>query len=115
MGGSLPLTTSTGTASVPPDITQQTTGGNAIRTNNVQFTPGLNNATAIVNADILEIDTKKREVAYNGVVDGARGRIDVLADFIRLAPGENILEFEDTGNPESESSLKIFYRSGWLS
>jgi len=115
VGGSLPLTSSQGVSSVSENIVQQTSGGNAIKTNDVQFTPGLSGATAVVDSDILEIDTKKREVAFNGVVPGARGRVDVLADFIRLAPGENEIEFEDTGNPESESSIKIFYRSGWLS
>lgn len=113
--GSLPFTATTGTATVSSDITRRQAAGNAIKENNVKFTPGLSNATAIVDADILEIDTKDKEVAFNGQISGARGRVDVLTDFIQLAPGENVIEFEDTGNPESEATLKIFYRSGWLS
>lgn len=112
--GSLPFTATSGTATVSADIVRQQSGGNAIKENNVRFTPGLSGATAIVDADTLEIDTKKREVAFNGEIEGARGRVDVLADFIQLAPGENTIEFEDTGNPESSATLKVFYRSGWL-
>jgi hypothetical protein len=114
VGGGLPLAAITGTATVPPTIVETPTGGNVIRTNNVQFTPGLTGASAVVSADILEIDTKNREVAFNGEIEGARGRVDVLADFIKLAPGDNELEFIDEGNPEGTSTLRIFYRSGWL-
>jgi DNA/RNA endonuclease YhcR with UshA esterase domain len=114
VSGSLPFTGATGTASVPADIVRLPAAGRAIKTNNVRFTPGLSGATAILDADILEINTQNREVFFNGFVEGARGKIDVLADFLRLAPGENIIEFEDAGAPEGEGSLKIFYRSGWL-
>lgn len=114
VGGGLPLATITGTATVPPTIVETPTGGNIVKTNNVQFTPGLTGASAVVSADILEIDTKNREVAFNGEVEGARGRVDVLADFIKLAPGNNELEFIDEGNPEGTSALRIYYRSGWL-
>lgn len=113
--GSLPFTSTTGTATVSAEIARRQAAGNAIKENNVKFTPGLSNASAIVGADILEIDTKNKEVAFNGEISGARGRVDVLADFIQLAPGENIIEFEDTGNPEGTATLKIYYRSGWLS
>jgi len=114
VGGSLPLTATGGTATISDIIPETFTGGNVIKTQNVQFTPGLSGATAIVSADILEIDTKNREVAFNGEVQGARGRVDVLADFIGLAPGDNELEFIDSGNPEGETSLRVYYRSGWL-
>lgn len=113
--GSLPFASTTGTAVVSADIARRQAAGNAIKENNVKFTPGLSDASAIVDADILEIDTKDREVAFNGLISGARGRVDVLADFIQLAPGDNVIEFEDTGNPESTATLRIFYRSGWLS
>ena len=113
--GSLPFTSTTGVSTVSDAITRRQAAGNAIKENNVKFTPGLSSASAIVDADILEIDTKNKEVAFNGEISGARGRVDVLADFIQLAPGENIIEFEDTGNPEGTATLKIFYRSGWLS
>jgi lipopolysaccharide assembly outer membrane protein LptD (OstA) len=108
------LTATGGTATVSGTIPETFTGGNIIKTQNVQFTPGLSGATAIVSADILEIDTQNREVAFNGEVEGARGRVDVLADFIKLAPGDNELEFIDSGNPEGETSLRVYYRSGWL-
>jgi hypothetical protein len=114
VGGGLPLAAVTGTASVSATIVETPTGGNVIQTNNVQFTPGLTGASAVVSADILEIDTKNREVAFNGEIEGARGRVDVLADFIKLAPGDNELEFIDEGNPEGTSALRIYYRSGWL-
>jgi len=114
VGGSLPLSALSGIATVSDTIAEIPAAGNVIQTQNVQFTPGLTGATAIVSADILEIDTKNREVAFNGEIEGARGRVDVLADFIQLAPGPNELEFIDTGNPEGISSLRVFYRSGWL-
>lgn len=115
VGGSLPFAATTGSASVSNNITRRPAAGNAIKKNDVQFTPGLSGATGIVGADILEIDTKEHVVSFNGSVDGARGRVDVLADFIKLAPGFNTIEFEDTGNPEGEATLRIYYRSGWLS
>lgn len=114
VAGSLPFSTSTGTVSVGANITRRLAAGRAIKPNDVRFTPGLSNATAVLDADLLEINTQDREVFFNGFIEGARGKIDVLADFIRLDPGENIIEFEDSGAPESESSMKIFYRSGWM-
>lgn len=114
VAGSLPFSTSTGTVSVGANITRRLAAGRAIKPDDVRFTPGLSNATAVLDADLLEINTQDREVFFNGFIEGARGKIDVLADFIRLDPGENIIEFEDSGAPESESSMKIFYRSGWM-
>jgi len=114
VGGSLPFAASSGSAAVSNVISRRPAAGNAIKKNDVQFTPGLTGATAIVSADILEIDTKDHVVAFNGSVQNARGRVDVLADFIKLAPGFNQLEFEDTGNPEGEATLRVYYRSGWL-
>lgn len=114
VGGSLPFAAVTGTASVSNVITRRPAAGNVVKKNNVQFTPGLSGATAIVSADILEIDTKEHVVSFNGAIEGARGRVDVLADFIKLTPGFNTIEFEDTGNPEGEATLRVYYRSGWL-
>jgi hypothetical protein len=115
VAGSLPFQGASGTASVSDTIARTSAAGKAIKKNDIQFTPGIaGNPTAVLSADILEIDTKDKEVAFNGVVDGARNRIDVLADFIELAPGENTIEFEDNGNPESTSTLRVYYRSGWL-
>jgi len=114
VSGSLPFTSSSGSAAVSLEISNRPAAGNAIRPENVEFTPGLTGATSVTNADILEIDTKDHVVSFNGSVQNARGRVDVLADFIKLAPGPNTIEFEDTGNPEGEATLRIYYRSGWL-
>jgi hypothetical protein len=114
VGGSLPFASTTGSASVSNTLSRRPAAGNAIKKNDVQFTPGIANAFSIVSADILEIDTKDHVVSFNGQSDGARGRVDVLTDFIKLAPGENVIEFEDTGSPGGEANLQIFYRSGWL-
>lgn len=114
VGGSLPLSSSSGTASVSDTIAETPAGGYAIKKNDVQFTPGLTGANAFLSPEILEIDTKNREVFYNGELEGARGRIDVLADFIELEPGENIIEFEDQGVSDGQANLRILYRSGWI-
>lgn len=113
VGGGLPFTSASGTASVSDTYPRTVTGGTAVKKNNVVFTPG-QNGQAFKEADILEIDTQDREVAYNGETIGARGKIDVLADFIRLMPGDNTIEFSDAGSPEGQATLKVFYRSGWL-
>jgi hypothetical protein len=116
VSGSLPFASTSGTATVSENI-QRTlaNSGVAVKRNDVQFTPGVLNGVVSIDADILEIDTQNREVAFNGELLRARAKIDVLADFIYLAPGNNIIEFEDTGNPESQATCKIYYRSGWLS
>jgi hypothetical protein len=114
VSGSLPFSGANGVASVSDTIPKTLASGKAIKKNDVIFTPGIANATATLSADVLEIDTKNREVAFNGVVDGARGRIDVLADFIELAPGNNEIEFIDGGDTNGDASLRIYYRSGWL-
>ena len=114
VAGSLPASSASGTASVSSTIDRLPASGKAVKKNDVQFTPGLSGATAVLQADILEIDTKNREVAFNGEVEGARGRVDVLADFIELAPGNNTIEFEDAGSAESTATLRVYYRSGWL-
>lgn len=117
--GSLPFRSSNGTATVSPNISRTFTGGTVVKENNIPFTPGvtndLNTATALTTPDILEIDTLNREVFLNGESYGARGKIDVLADFIKLEPGVNEIEFQDSGTPESDSLLRVSYRSGWLS
>jgi hypothetical protein len=114
VAGSIPFTGATGTASVSENITRVFASGKAVKKNDIQFTPGLTGATAVLQADILEIDTKNREVAFNGLVEGARNKVDVLVDFIQLAPGSNQLEFVDEGNSEGTATLRVLYRSGWL-
>jgi uncharacterized protein YpmB len=125
VGGSLPFTSVSGTATVnnyvgnpiPGGVTPLVTSGKATKKQEVPFTPGVSissPATATYGPDLLEIDTLNRDVFLNGEVEGARAKIDILADFIKLSPGENVIEFEDSGNPASDSLLKIYYRSGWL-
>lgn len=116
VSGSLPFVSTSGKATVSENITKTLSStGAVIKKNDIQFTPGVQNGSVSISADILEINTQDREVAFNGELLGARAKIDVLADFIKLAPGNNIIEFRDNGNPESGASLKVFYRSGWLS
>ncbi len=116
VAGSLPFSSANGTAIVSQNVERTLAqSGVAVKKTEVQFTPGIATGVASVDPSILEINTQDREVAFNGELIGSRGRIDVLADFIRFAPGENILEFEDSGNPESTAVLKVYYRSGWLS
>jgi hypothetical protein len=125
VGGSLPFTSVSGTATVnnyignpiPGGVTPLVTNGKATKKQEVPFTPGVSissTATATYGPDLLEIDTLNRDVFLNGEVEGARAKIDILADFIKLSPGENIIEFEDSGNPASDALLKVYYRSGWL-
>jgi hypothetical protein len=114
VSGSIGFQGANGTATVSDTIVRTIAAGRAIKKNDVQFTPGITGASAVLSADILEIDTKNKEVSFNGDVDGARGRVDILADFIELAPGENQIEFYDNGNPESTATLRVYYRSGWL-
>jgi hypothetical protein len=114
VSGSISFQGSAGTATVSDTIPRTLASGKAIKKNDVPFTPGISGALAVLSADILEIDTKNKEVAFNGEVEGARGKVDILADFIELAPGDNQLEFIDNGNPESNATLRVYYRSGWL-
>ena len=125
VSGSLPFTSVSATATVenyvgtpiPGGVEPIVSSGRATKKNEVPFTPGVSissTATATYGPDLLEIDTLNRDVFLNGEIEGARAKIDILADFIKLSPGENIIEFEDSGNPASDALLKIYYRSGWL-
>lgn len=115
VSGSLPFSTATGLATVSTEIQRMATTGVVVVPEEIRFTPGVQGGSVSVPADILEIDTKDREVAFNGEIAGARSKVDVLADFIYLAPGENVIEFEDNGKLESKATATIYYRSGWLS
>jgi len=68
----------------------------------------------------LEIDTYNRTVTRvtiaTGVrtTSGIRSYVDTLTDWLTLAPGENEIEFEDSGAANSTASLTVYYRSGWV-
>jgi len=70
--------------------------------------------TVVRDADILEIDTYEREVAYNGITLGARVMIDTLTDWLVLASGDNVIRFTDDGTNNGAATLKVYYRSGWI-
>lgn len=57
------------------------------------------NATPTVfrDADILEIDTSNREVAFNGDASQKRGMLDVVIDWVKLNDGNNLVQFDDSG------------------
>lgn len=50
-------------------------------------------------SDILTINTYDRSVTYNGDIIGHRSKVDTLVDWIKLAPGANIVTFEDSIDP----------------
>jgi hypothetical protein len=70
--------------------------------------------TITFGPDILEVDTREHEVSLNGDAIGKRGLIDVLSEWILLAPGDNLFSFYDDGNANSTAVLDVFYRSAWL-
>ena len=69
---------------------------------------------AIGSGEVLEIDTLEHEVSLDGDAVGKRNLIDVLAEWILLAPGDNVISFEDDGDATSEATLTVYYRSAWL-
>jgi phage-related protein len=62
----------------------------------------------------LEINTYRQEVALDGNTADARAMIDILANWILLAPGANTLEFIDTGAPNSTATLSVYFRPAWI-
>jgi hypothetical protein len=70
--------------------------------------------TAARAADVLEIDTYEREVARNGLTQGARVYVDTLTDWLTLSPGANTITFTDEGTADGTASLNVYYRSGWI-
>lgn len=67
------------------------------------------------SGDVLEINTYRQEVAFNGDTGDARSMIDALANWIVLAPGNNVLSFEDAGAVNSTASMTVYYRPAWIS
>ncbi|URP22171.1 minor tail protein [Microbacterium phage Big4] len=49
----------------------------------------------LVNNDVLTVDTYNRAVTYNGELSGHRNKLTTLTDWIKFAPGDNVIEFFD--------------------
>lgn len=92
-----------------------------IATNKIRYALTATNVVSVASsgtvtrdADYLEIDTYEREVGLNGSTFGARTYVDTLTDWITLQPGANVIKFIDEGAVNGTSSLKVYYRSGWI-
>ena len=68
---------------------------------NVAQTFANSSPTVFRDADILEIDTSNREVAFNGDASQKRGMLDAVVDWVALDKGNNIVQFDDSGAPTS--------------
>ena len=77
-------------------------------------TSATSTGTVTRDPDHLEIDTYEHSVALNGDTYGARSNIDTLVDWIKLAPGDNVISLIDEGNANSTASVSVYYRSGWI-
>lgn len=49
----------------------------------------------LVNNDVLVVDTYNRSVTFNGEISGHRNKLTTLTDWIKFAPGDNVIEFFD--------------------
>lgn len=58
-----------------------------------------NGSVSLVNTDVLELDTYNRSVTFNGSIIGHRSKVDTLVDWIKFAPGDNTIVFNDNINP----------------
>lgn len=77
-----------------------------------QYTPSA--PGSVLTDTLLAIDTYNREVLYNDVALDSRSRISILAQWIYLDPGANVITFEDTSKSNSTASCRILFRSGWI-
>jgi hypothetical protein len=68
---------------------------------NVAQTFANSGPTVFRDADILEIDTSNREVAFNGDASQKRGMLDAIVDWVALDKGNNIVQFDDSNAPTS--------------
>ena len=59
----------------------------------------VNGQVQLVNNDVLIIDTYERSVTYNQSTVGHRSKLETLTDWLKLAPGVNIIEFYDDVSP----------------
>lgn len=63
---------------------------------NVAQTYANSSPTVFRDADILEIDTTNREVAFNGDATQKRGMLDPIIDWVQLDDGNNVVQFDDS-------------------
>lgn len=110
-------------------ITANTVGGN---TSKFTFSKALPNATigsggtvslqvvssaqatgnvALVGADTLKIDTYNGTVLYRGTPDNSRASLNTTVDWLKLEPGSNSLNFNNSGG---SPTVTMKYRSGWI-
>lgn len=54
-----------------------------------------NGQVVLVNNDVLTIDTYDRSVTFNNETVGHRHRLTTLTDWVRLAPGNNVIQYLD--------------------
>lgn len=62
---------------------------------------------SLANDDVLSIDTYSRSVEYNGTVLGNRSRVETLVDWIKIAPGQNIISFTDKPTQRSVTAKSL--------
>jgi Phage tail protein len=62
----------------------------------------------------LTIDTYRQEVDLDGDRDGARAMLDVLTNWMVLAPGDNSIKFEDIGSANSTAVMRVYYRPAFI-
>lgn len=67
----------------------------------------------LTNAETLEIDAYTRNVFVNSNTVGSRQNLETLVDWISLQPGTNVIAVTD-GDAETEGTLEVRYRSGWI-
>ena len=110
-----------GTDLVVTSVTINSEGFTVIRYDNVgdavTTTDASTGTIQKADAEILSIDTYDRSIAFNGVANGYRNKVDTLIDWITLAPGPNeIFIYPPTPAPVTPNSgtLTIYYRSGWI-
>lgn len=66
----------------------------AIQTDDIDPMP-TSGQIRLVKNDVLVIDTYNRSVTFNGEISGHRSKLTTLTDWIKFAPGDNVIEFFD--------------------
>jgi hypothetical protein len=67
----------------------------------------VNGQVQLRNNDTLVVDTYERSVTYNGSNVGQRSKLKTLTDWIKIAPGTNLIEFADDVSPVTIKSKQI--------